>query len=146
MKRIPIIIMMLCTLCTLSFAQIQTNWTADMPSSKIPTGVTLNDIDTLDNPTVIKFEIDLDATTYDNANKVTAFNALGAGLKTEIDSNWIEDVWAMDPTLDIVGAIIIDSVNRVWDTFEHPDHIEQYIVAEDVYRIRGRFKYIITPP
>jgi len=134
----------MCLVTMMVTAQITTAWTADMPSSKIPSGVTLADIDTLTDPTILRFEIDLTpASTYDNATKSTAFNAIGAALKVYADSNLIEEVWALDPDLDIYGVYVIESINRVWDNFDTPDHIDQYTAATDVFRCRGRFKYII---
>lgn len=126
-------------------AQYTSNWTAKMPSSKIPTGVSLNNIDTLVGYSTIRFSIDLDATTYDNANKVTAFNAIGAAVKSHIDTTWVLDVWAIDTSLNVVGCIVIDHIVRTWDTIECGDDIGQYGEAEDVYRVRGRFKYKILP-
>lgn len=126
-------------------AQIVTTWTADMPLSKIPTGVTLNATDTLEDYTFIRFELELDATTYDNANKVTAFNAIGEGVKLELDSNWVQTIWHLDPADNVTGVFVLETVKRKWDNIEYGDFIEQYAVAEDVYYVRGRFKYITTP-
>lgn len=127
-------------------AQITTAWTADLPNSKIPTGVTLADIDTLIDPTVIRFDITLDATTVDNDTAATAFNAIGAATKVELDSNWVQDVWNLNVANDITAVIVIESYHREWDEFANANnYIESLSAAEDVFRIRGKFKYITVP-
>lgn len=123
-------------------AQPPGNWTSDMPSSKIPTGVTLNDCDTLDSPLKIRGTLDLDATTYDNATKSTAFDAIGAAAKTAVLNTWLASQ-AID-TADIsLYSLVIKNIDRRWDTFDHPDPLEQYIVAEDIYRVTFLFKYLV---
>lgn len=126
--------------CSLS-AQIVTNWTVDMTSDKIPAGVTIADIDTLVGYTFIRFEIELDATTYDNATKATAFNAIGAAVDAAIDSTWV-DTWGLDDE-DGDGVIIIRNIQRSWDNYDGSSGIAMYGVAEDVYRCTGVFKYIL---
>lgn len=138
-----IILLFLVMLGMSAQAQYTSNWTASMSSSKIPSGVTLNAIDTLEDYSTIRFQFDLDATTYDNANKVTAFNAIGAAVKSTVDTIWVDDVWGLDTSLNIVGCIVIESIVRTWDNIEIGDFIGQYGVAEDVYRVRGKFKYVI---
>ncbi len=122
-------------------AQPPGGWTADMPSSKIPTGVTLADADTLTG-TVVKrrFDITLDATTYDNATQATAFNAIGAATKTAVLGAWCTSQ-AID-TADIsLMSVVIKNINREFDTYDYPDPLLQYEVAEDIYRVTGIFKY-----
>jgi hypothetical protein len=129
--------------CSLLTAQAPPgNWTSDMPSHKIPSGVTLNECDTLDSPVKMRFAISLDATTYDNATQATAFNAIGAATKTYILNTWLA-AQAVD-TADIdVYSILIKNIDRKWDTFDHPDPLLQYIVAEDIYWVTGLVKYTV---
>lgn len=113
-----------------------------MPSNKIPTGVTLNDIDTLDWDAKLRFSVDLDATTYDNASQATAFNAIGVAAKTAILNTWL-GAHAIDTAdIDVLG-VVIKNIDRRWDTFDHPDPLLQYEVAEDIYRVTGLVKYTV---
>lgn len=112
-----------------------------MASSKIPTGVTLADADTLTG-TIVKrrFDITLDGTTYDNASQATAFNAIGAATKTYVLGTWCTSQ-AID-TADIsLMSVVIKNINREFDTYDYPDPLLQYNVAEDIYRVTGIFKY-----
>lgn len=124
-------------------AQIHTAWTTDMPSKDIPSGVTVPDIDTLTNPTTFRVTIDLDKSTYDNDNKVTAFNALMAGMKTELDSNYVEEVWGWHNEDDLDVVYKVKNVTPAWDNFDGVDKLEMYAVSEDVYRILVVVKYVL---
>lgn len=143
MKRhvsLSILAMLLCLGTAL--AQPTSNWTASMPSTQIPSGVTLADVDTLTDPVKVRFTIDLDATTYDNASQSTAFNAIGAATKTYILNTWC-GAQAIDTASISILTVVIKNVERRWDTFDHPDPLYQYIVAEDIYRVSGLVKYLV---
>ena len=128
--------------CSLLTAQPPGGWTADMSASKIPSGVTLADADTLTSPLKRRFDITMDATTYDNATQSTAFDAIGAAAKTYILGTWCT-AQALDTSTMSRVAIVIKNIDRQWDTFEHPDPLLQYEVAEDIYRVTGIFKYLV---
>ena len=139
MKHVLLLIAFMTAMVT-AIAQPPADWTASMPAAKIPSGVTLADIDTLEDPIKVRFTVELDASTYDNATKSTAFNAIGTATETYILNTWL-GAHAID-TADLeVVAVVIKNIDRAWDTFEHPDPIEQYIVAEDIYRVTGLVKY-----
>lgn len=123
-------------------AQPPSGWTADMPSAKIPTGATVADIDTITDPLKRRFDITLDATTYDNAVAATAFDAIGAATKTYILNTWC-GAQALDTADMAVLHVVIKNINREWDTFDHPDPLLQYYVAEDIYRVTGLVKYTV---
>ena len=114
-----------------------------MASSKIPSGVTLADADTLTSPLKRRFDITMDATTYDNAVQATAFNAIGAAAKLYILGTWCT-AQALDTADMSRVAIVIKNIDRQFDTYEHPDPLLQYEVAEDIYRITGIFKYLVN--
>lgn len=138
MKKLLFLFSLMCA-ALVGTAQIATDWTADMPSAYIPSGVTLTDCDTLDSPYIIRFTLDLDATTYDNATAATAFDAIGDAVKTALDVTY----FGLDPADNIVMAYVITSIDRRWDTFDHPDKLLQYIVAEDIFRVTGFAKYVL---
>lgn len=122
-------------------AQITTDWTADLPAMKVPSGVTLNAVDTLTGYTVINFSINLDATTYDNATKATAFNAIGEALEAAIDNTWLA-TWGLADE-DGVGTIVIKNIQRSWDNYDGAAGTDMYLVAEDVFRCTGILKYVL---
>lgn len=133
----------LITLITFSInAQITTAWTTTISASRLPEGATIPTVAEIDDANVENFSIDLDATTYDNATETTAFTAIGAATKTDIDSNWVVDVWALDTSLEITGRIVITSITRRFDNFEPNDLRGQYTEADDIYRVNGYFEWI----
>ena len=123
-------------------AQITTAWTTTISATRLPVGATIPTVAELDNPNTENFSIDLDASTYDNETETTAFTAIGAGVKTEVDSNWVVDVWALDTSLNITGRIVITNILRRFDTFEPADYRNQYTLAEDIFRITGYFEWV----
>jgi hypothetical protein len=128
--------------CSLLTAQPPGSWTADMTSNKIPSGVTLNDVDTLTSPVKLRFTVDLDATIYDNATQATAFNAIGPATRTAILNTYLAAQGIDTAELSVVH-VVIKNIDRRWDTFDHPDPLLQYIVAEDIYRVTGLVKYLV---
>lgn len=142
MKRYALLSILAVLLMGMSpvIAQPTAAYMFNMPASKIPSGVTNTDIDTMTWDVKLPFTVDLDATTYDNATKATAIAAIGAATKTYLLNTWFA-AQAVD-TADIsIVAVIIKNIDRRWDTFDHPDPIQQYIVAEDIYRVTGVVKY-----
>lgn len=123
---------------------ITTAWTSTLPTSKIPTGATVPAVAELEG-TVNKedFSIDLDAATYDNATETTAWTAIGNAVKTEIDSNWVSDVFGIDSALTVSGRIVITGVERRFDNFEPGDLPMQYTAATDIFRVTGYFEWVI---
>lgn len=122
-------------------AQITTYWTTDIPSkwrptsAVVPADTLLDDVSTTFSQPFVFYL----AGTLDNANQATAFAAIGDAAKTEIDSNWVEDVWGLDPTLNIVGRVMIHSIIRRYEEFDPGDYNDQYQVATDKFRIEGVF-------
>lgn len=135
-------------LAIMSHAQISTAWTTTIPAANLPDNANRPTVAALSTSTPLRanFTLYLDATTYDNANDSTAFAALGAAVKTAIDSNYVEDVWGLDPTLDIVGRIVITRVIRTFDAFDPNDLSAQYVVDEDVFRVDGYMEWEIEAP
>ena len=124
-------------------AQVHIDWTADLPAAHVPSGVTLSDVDTLTdwNGAVgkIRFSVDLDASTYDNATGSTAFNAIGVAMKAALNATYLGlDTAAVESLI-----YVIKNVDRTWDEFDKPSKIEQYGVAEDIYRVTGVAKYTL---
>ena len=129
-------------------AQITTYVTSNIPTTKRPDGATIPADTLLDGYTVysLPFSISLDAVTYDNVTETTAWTALLNATKTEIDSNWIEAVWGLDPADDIIGRVLVESIVRRFDNFEPNDYQMQYTAATDIFRIVGRFEWAIAIP
>ena len=98
------------------------------------------------NPSKAYWTMYLDATTYDNANDSTAFAALGAAVKTEIDSNYVEDIFGINPAADVVMRTVITYVRRQWDAFEFLDLSSQYLADEDVFKVSGYCEWEISAP
>ncbi len=126
-----------------STAQISTAWTSTISSRKLPTGATVPTVAAIDDSNRETFALNLDGTTIDNATETTAWTALGAATKVAIDSNWIEEVWGLNPALDITGRIVITDVLRRFDNFEPKDWPNQYTAATNVFRVTGYFEWII---
>jgi hypothetical protein len=149
MKRHLFILTSLLMLCfSLPAQTISTTWAADFDeSSWVPSGVTLPTSDTLTDYVSLPFTISLDASTIDNATKSTAFNAMGAATKVYLDTNYISAVWSINYTArDIRGVYVIESYDRGWDNITcGGSKVTSLGVAEDVFWIRGRFKYKVIP-
>lgn len=125
-------------------AQINTAVTNNLPASKIPSGYTTPDIDTLTgNVQSFRMTIDLDASTYDNVTILTAFNAIMPAVKTELDSNYVEDVWGWDPDIDRDVVYKVNNIQRTWDNIDGTEPLAIYGVAEDVFRIGLIIKYVV---
>jgi hypothetical protein len=131
-----------------TMAQISTAWTSTIESSKRPPGATVPTVTALDDtsPNREDFSVDLDAVTYDNATETTAWTAIGAATKTAIDSNWVEEVWGLNPAADITMRIVITSVERRFDNFTPGDYQQQYTAATDIFRVLGFVEWEIEAP
>lgn len=148
MKRTFLFVALMAFSWAVSHAQITTAWTTTIPAADLPDDANRPTVAALSTSTPLRanFTLYLDATTYDNANDSTAFAALGTAVKAEIDSNYVEAVWGLDPSLDIVGRIVITRVIRTFDAFDPNDLSEQYVVDEDVFRVDGYMEWEIESP
>ena len=129
-----------------SSAQISTGWTAAISANKLPAAATVPVVAKPTGAERVKFTVEIDASSVDNATTATAFTDLGDAVKIELDTNWVVDVWGLDETLDIVGRYVITSVERAWDNFETGDDAEQYTEATDVFIVKGYFEWAIVTP
>jgi hypothetical protein len=128
-------------------AQITTYWTSNIPLKNRPAASAIPVDTLLDGYTTSRqaFQVDV-AGTLDNANQATAFAAIGAAVKTAIDTNYIEDVWGLDESADILGRILITDIRRRSPEYEPGDIKNQYLVATDVFRVSGFFEWAIEAP
>lgn len=148
MKRILFLLTLFVGLVFAGHAQISTSWTALNTSSYAPTGATIPTVTALDSPTPARlfFEVELDKTTYDNATQTTAWTAIGAGTKTAVDSNYVQDIWGLNPASDIDGIVYITGIRVGEADFELADLKNQYKACEDVYIVTGYFEWAFQSP
>ncbi len=120
-------------------AQISNAWTAINTATYAPTGATIPTVTALDNSTPgrLYFTVELDRTTYDNDTQTTAWTAIGNATKTAVDSNWIQDVWALNPASDIDVRTYITGIRPGYDDFEATDLTNQYQACEDIFIVSG---------
>ena len=133
-------------LCLGLSAQISNDWTSTIKSRNLPPGATVPSVASLSSPHKLKFAISLDGTTIDNATETAAWTALGAATKTAIDSNWVEEIYGLDPSLDIVARTVITRVTRRFDNFTPGDLAQQYTAATNIFYVEGVFEYEIESP
>lgn len=129
-------------------AQISNSWLTTIPAVDLPSGASRPTVAALSttSPSKAFYTIYLDATTYDNATGSTAWAALAAAVKTEIDSNYVEDIFGLDPALDIVMRTVITDVRREWDGFNFRTLSQQYLADEDVFVVNGYCEWEIAVP
>lgn len=145
MKRITSLFLGLFMVVSL-FAQISTSWTTEIATTRLPSGATIPAVAALTSPSRVPFTVDLTpASTYDNATETTAFTAIGDATKVAIDSNFVVEVWGLNPAADITGRILITDITRRWDNFTPGDLPNQYTAATDIFRVTGWFEWVITP-
>ena len=139
--------MLLIALLTVSIsAQITTEWTTNLPNRYMPTGFTAPDVPALTgNVLQVNFVIDVPADSVLHAVDSTALQLIGAYIKTDIDSNYIEAVWGLDPGLDIDGRILITNILRMTDSYEPGNFRGQYKQGNAIFRTRGKFQWKINP-
>lgn len=136
-------VMLVCSIIPDTGSQISAQptsvWRGDaLPAQKVPSGVTLPDVDKpTDYDDVRRFTAKLDATTYDNATQSTAFNALMAAIKTELDSNFVDSVWHLDTGANLELTYDYRNVWRDGQTFQFNDAANLYKVNEDFFYVSG---------
>lgn len=114
-------------------------WTFSGPTSEVPTGgvipaVALPAVATARMPFVIDLTPD---STYDNANQVTAFAAVGDAVKAYWDANYDTGMLGLDAAAAIHVRIVITNILRRPDTYEYGDYANQYKVAVGIFRCTG---------
>lgn len=124
-------------------AQMVTSITATMSADHVPTTAYVPVIASLTNPFYADFTVDVPG-TLDNANDSLAFDAILDAIKDTIDLNRAPNTFALDTSKNIVGRIYVTSIIRQFDTFTPEDYKNQYQVATNVFRCRGRFKWVIN--
>lgn len=146
MKNLLFIALLFCAF--LSQAQISNSWLTTIPASDLPSGASRPTVAALTAtyPSKAYWVMYLDASTYDNPTGATGWAALAAAVKTAIDSNYVEDVFGLDPTDDIVMRTVITEVGREWDAFDFRTKSAIYLADEDVYKVFGYCEWQITAP
>ena len=133
-----------CTASSQGIGQVTTNWTSEIPTSRLPSGATVPTVAALTNPFSVNFTVDLTpASDFDNATKTTAWTAIGNAVQDTIDANRIISYWGIDTSLTITGRIVITDVTRRWDNFESGSLPNQYTAATDIFRVVGRFEWVL---
>jgi len=145
MKRILFSIIGLLFVASLSFAQISNNWTSTIKAKHLPVGATVPTVAALASPITKTVTFNLDAVTYDNATETTAWSAIGAATKTMIDSNYVVEVFGLNPADDITMRTVIVNVDRRFDNFTPGDRPMQYTAATDVFYMTVRCEWIVNP-
>lgn len=145
MKRFTFLLSLSLLLVGSVFSQISTAWTSTQPSRQIPSTFTAPVVAELEDFNQATFAIDI-LDTIDHATAATALTNIGNRTKIVIDSNYIEDVFGLDPALDIEGRIVITDVKRRWDNFEPGNLRDQYKAASGIFRVRGKFQWVINAP
>lgn len=129
-------------------AQITNAWTTTIPTANLPVSTVRPTVAALEStdPVRQEFTLYLDATTYDNATGATAFAALGAAVKTEIDSNYVAEVFGINPSADVTMRTVITYVHREWDAFDYTNLATQYLADEDVFKVVGYCEWEVEAP
>lgn len=128
-----------------AYAQITTAWTVNLPSRYIPTGFTVPNVPALTgNVLQVNFVIDVPADSVMHAVDSTALHLIGDYIKDDIDSNYVEAVWGLDPDLNITGRILITNILRMTDSFNPGDFRRQYKQGNAIFRVRGKFQWKIN--
>jgi hypothetical protein len=129
-------------------AQISNSWCTTISAADLPSSASRPTVAALSTTSPSKrfFTLYLDATTYDNATGSTAWAALAAAVKTEIDTNYVEAVFGLDPTADIVMRTVITDVRREWDGFDYRTLSAQYLADEDIFKVSGYCEWEVSAP
>jgi hypothetical protein len=128
-------------------AQIVNDWTARLSSEYIPTGATVPTVAALDaskdaQKSKARFEVMVPG-SLDNANMVTAFAAIGDAARDSVDSQYVEDIWGLDVTLDITMRTVFTEIKRGYAEFDFGDFANQYKVGTDVFILKGYSEWVI---
>lgn len=120
-------------------------WTSNMPTNQRPTGAVIPAV-TLPAVATNRDDFTIDLTpdaTYDNAVEATAFAAIGAAVKTEWDTNHDTAIHGLDAAANIHARIVIEKIERRFDTFEYGDYKNQYKVAVGIFRCTGYVEWAV---
>lgn len=129
---------------------ITSAWTTTLPTSKLPSGATVPVVAELEDPFKENFELTITpASSVDNATEATGFAALGAAVKTDLDTTFIPETLGLDAAETITVRIVITKVRRGWDNIPYVasgefDDAQQYAAATDIFRVWGYVEWTVA--
>ncbi|HZV71643.1 MAG TPA: hypothetical protein VFG10_18960 [Saprospiraceae bacterium] len=122
-------------------AQLTSAWTTNISTKNLPTHANIPTVAKLTSPVYQPFDITVPG-TLDNANDSTAVAAIGAAVRTKLNTFYVVPIWRIDTTAGVIGRILISEIRRGYDTFTVGDLANQYKVAVDVFRVKGIYQYV----